>query len=170
MKSLFKPLLAASILSLSMASIATAQPSQGHDKQKHCMQKGEHGHHQNKMHSRHGERFLHGINLTEIQKDQLFELKHAEVPKMRAKMKERHQLKKELMQLSDNYSEDKAKAIADQLATIERDSVLARVHHHQQVLNLLTPEQRKQVADNKAKMKSYHDKSGKDKSDSEKTS
>jgi periplasmic protein CpxP/Spy len=156
MKPLFKPLLAATILSLTIASVATAKPSQGHEKQKHCMQKDEHGH-KDKMHSRDQLRFLHGIDLTDAQKDQIFELKHAEVPKMRAHMKARHQLKQELMQLSDNYSETKAKTIADKLATIERDSVLARVHHQQQVLNLLTPEQRKQVAENKEKFKQHRD-------------
>lgn len=160
MKSLFKPLLAATILSVSMAGVATAKPNQGHEKQHHCMQKGEHGHHQGKMHSRHGHRFLHGIDLTEVQKDQIFQLKHAEVPKMRARMKERRQLKQALMQLSDNYSEAKAKTLADQLATIERDSTLARVHHQQQVLNLLTPEQRKQVAEKKASFKKHREESG----------
>ncbi len=160
MKLLFKPLLAATILSLSMASVATAQPNQGHDKPHHCMQKGEHGHHKNMMHSGHQLRFLRGLDLTEAQKDKIFELKHAQVPKMREHMKARHQLKRELMQLSDQYSEDKARAIADQLAAIERDSILARVQHHQQVLNLLTPEQRKQVAENKAKFKKHHEPHG----------
>lgn len=160
MKSLLKPLLAATILSVSMAGFATAEPSQGHEKQHHCMQKGEHGHHKGKMLSRDDHRFLHGIDLTEAQKDQIFELKHAEVPKMRAHMKERRQLKQALMQLSDNYSEAKAKILADKLATIERDSILARVHHQQQVLNLLTPEQRKQVAEKKANFKKHREESG----------
>lgn len=160
MKSLLKPLLAATILSLTMASVATAKPNQDHDKPHHCSQKDERGHHKDMMHSGHHPHFLRGINLTDAQKDKIFELKHAEVPKMREHMKARHQLKKELMQLSDQYSEEKAKAIANKLATIERDSVLARAHHHQQVLNLLTPEQRKQVAENKEKFKRHHEKSG----------
>lgn len=159
MKLSLKPLLAATILSLTVAGAATAQANQHHDKRHHCMQKNGHGHyHKTSMHS-HQLRFLRGIDLSEAQKDKLFELKYAEVPKMRAQMKARHQLKKELMQLSDNYSENKAKSIADQLATIERDSILARVNHRQQVLSILTPEQRKQIAENKAKFKKHHQKS-----------
>ena len=75
------------------------------------------------------------------------------MPKKRALMKARRALKQELMALSDNYTEAKAIAIADQLATVERDSVLARAHHHQKVLNVLTPAQKKQVAENKEKFK-----------------
>jgi len=34
------------------------------------------------------------------------------------------------------------------------------VHHHQQILNLLTPEQRKQVAEKKANFKKQREESG----------
>jgi periplasmic protein CpxP/Spy len=46
---------------------------------------------------RHGHRFLHGIDLTDAQKDQIFELKHAEATKIRAQIKKRRKLKQELM-------------------------------------------------------------------------
>jgi len=146
MKTLLKPLLAASVLSLALGSVAMAKPEQGRDKQYHSMQKQ--GHHRSDQ-----LRFLKGIDLTEAQKDQVFALTHAEMPKKRALMKARRALKQELMALSDNYTEAKAIAIADQLATVERDSVLARAHHHQKVLNVLTPAQKKQVAENKEKFK-----------------
>lgn len=145
MKNLLKPLLAATVLSLTLGSVAMAKPEQGRDKQRHSMQKQEHRSHQ--------PRFLKGIDLTDAQKDQIFALTHAEMPKKRALMKTRRALKQTLMSLADNYTEAKAIAIADQLAAVERDSVLARARHHQQVLKVLTPEQRKQVAENKEKFK-----------------
>jgi periplasmic protein CpxP/Spy len=157
MKALFKPLLAATILSLSIANVAMAKPNQGHDKPHHCAQKENHARHDKNMQFPHQPRFLRGIDLTDVQKDKLFELNYAEMPTLRSQMKARHQLKQELMQLSDNYSEEKAKTIADKLATLERDSVLARARHQQQVLSLLTPEQRKQVSENKEKFKQRRD-------------
>lgn len=161
MKLLFKSLIATTMLSLIMASVATANPDNPpYDKKYSCMHNSEHGpQHPSKMGPPHYLPFLHSINLTEAQKDKIFALEYAEMPKMRAQMKARYQLEKELMQLSDNYSESKANAIAEQLATLERDSVLAKVHHHQEVLNLLTPEQRKQAAEQKANFEKHHEKS-----------
>lgn len=154
MKTVFKPLLAATVLSLSMASVAMAKSSHEH-KTHHCKQKEAHVYHHKDMLLPHRPSFLKGIDLTETQKDQLFELRHSEIPKMRAQIKERHQLKKELMQLSENYSEANAKTIADKLASIERDAVLARAHHHQQLFSILTPTQRKQAAENIENIKKH---------------
>lgn len=153
MKTLLKPLLAATILSLSLGNVAMAKPNYGGDKPQHCMKKGDRGHHAKGKHFSHQPRFLRGIDLTDKQKDQIFALTHAEMPKKRDMMKERKQLKQALMQLSDNYTEAKAVKIADQLAALERESVLARARHQHKIMSLLTAEQKKQVSENKEKFK-----------------
>lgn len=166
MKTLLKPLLAATLLSLTMGSAAMAKPSHGGDKTHHCTQKSDRGHHAKGMQKPHQPRFLKGIDLTDTQKDQIFALTDNQVPKMREHMQARRALKKELRALSGNYSEAKVKVIADKLAVLERDSVLARARHQHSIMNLLTAAQKKQVAENKDKFKQRHD----SKSDNEKVS
>jgi len=157
MKTVFKPLLAATILSLSLGGVAMAEPYQDNQRSQNCMKKSDRGHHAKSMKRGHQPRFLKGIDLTDTQKDQIFALTHKQVPKMRGYMKARRALKEELSVLSSNYSEAKAKEIADKLANLERDSVLARARHQYEIMNLLSAEQKQQAAENKAKFKQRRD-------------
>ncbi len=154
MKNLIKPLLVATVLSLAIGNTAMAEPN--HQSKRHCMQKSSHKHHAKNVERSHQPRFLKGIDLTEEQKDQIFAIKHAEVPKARERMKARHTLKQELMAMSDNFNEGSAKVIADKLAAIESEGILARAQNHQKILNLLTPAQKKQVSENRQKFKERH--------------
>ncbi len=60
----------------------------------------------------HMPRFLHGLNLSDAQRDKIFELMHAQMPAMREKAKGLHKANMELRQLemSPDYSEAKVKA------------------------------------------------------------
>lgn len=92
--------------------------------------------------------FLHGLTLSETQKDQVFELMHKQAPTMRDKAKASHQAMDELRQLSlsDNYDEARAKKLARNAADAQSEMTLLRMQSDQKILALLTPEQRKELA------------------------
>ncbi|HSH73115.1 MAG TPA: Spy/CpxP family protein refolding chaperone [Methylophilaceae bacterium] len=93
--------------------------------------------------------YLRGVDLTEAQRDKLFNLMYAQIPTMREQGKLRHKTMQELRAVSNAESFDDAKAqqLAAQLASIEKDMVLARARNDAKVFAILTPEQRKQVED-----------------------
>ncbi len=154
-----KTLLAATLLSLTMGSVALANPDQPpRGKPNQCMQKSGAGHH-----GAMGMKppFLRGIALSDTQKDKVFALTHAEVPKMRDRMKAMRSLKEEMRTLveSNQFSNAKANNIANQIAQLKKESVLAKANQHHNILNILTAEQREQVLKNKEKFKKRHAKS-----------
>ncbi|MDP3608354.1 MAG: Spy/CpxP family protein refolding chaperone [Methylophilus sp.] len=152
MNTTFKTLLAAACITIAATSLAVAEHSETGDKPHYCVK----GHHQNLPHAGvHGfgqPHFLHGIALTAEQEDKLFALHHAEVPKIRAQMKQRQQLNQALRELSQAtpFDEAKANTIADKLATLERESAFNRARTESKVLAVLTLEQREQAIKNKA--------------------
>jgi len=104
--------------------------------------------------------YLRGVDLTEAQRDKLFNLMYAQLPTMREQGKLRHKTMQELRALSNAESFDDAKAqqLAAQLATLEKDMVLARARNDAKVFAILTPEQRQQVQDaRKAREERGHD-------------
>lgn len=155
-------LLTTACLTLAVSGVAQAEPKhEGGDKPNHCMKGGHHGKHGMGMgKGAHGKPpFLHGIQLTSEQDDKLFALTHAEAPKMRDHMKQRHQLKQELMALSQaaTFDEGKAKQLADKLANLEREGALNHARFDSKVFGLLTPEQREQALKNKAEHEKARD-------------
>lgn len=147
-------LLTTACLTLAMTGVAQAEPQhEGGDKPNHCMKGDHHGKHGMSMGAHGKPPFLHGITLTSEQDDKLFALTHAETPKMREHMKQRHQLKKELMSLShaNGFDEGKAKQLADKLANLEHDGALNHARFDNKVFSILTPEQREQALKNKAR-------------------
>lgn len=100
--------------------------------------------------------FLHELDLSEAQQDKIFDIMHALEPQMREKAKAAHKARHELheMSLSDKFDEARARALADTAARAEADMSLLRARSMQQVLALLTPEQRKQAADLKQRFES----------------
>jgi protein CpxP len=161
--STFKRLvLAASVAAaLPFAAMATGTYAQGmpdgqgrpggpmqHGGMEHHMHGGHHhGHHG------HGMRFLHGIKLTEAQRDKIFALRYAQMPAMREKMKAIHKAHEELRGLatSPQYDEGRAKAAVDAAARAKADLTLMRIRSTHEVYALLTPEQRAQVEQMKAR-------------------
>lgn len=156
-KKILKPLLAASILSLTIGGVAIAKPNHDQDKpDRHCMKKEMKGNKSMSMHFLHKPFFLHGIELTSDQEDKVFALTHAEVPKIRDRMKTKHQLKQELMILvqTNEFNEPKAKELAEKLADIEKEDALGKARTDHRILNVLNAEQRAQVLKNKEQLKS----------------
>lgn len=94
---------------------------------------------------------LRGLNLTEAQRDKVFEIMHAQAPAMREKGKAMFKAQADLRALtaSPDYSEAKARSLADAAAKTMADMTLARAQAERQVYDVLTPEQRKQLAEMK---------------------
>jgi Spy/CpxP family protein refolding chaperone len=94
---------------------------------------------------------LRGLNLTEAQQDKVFEIMHAQAPVMREKAKALCKAETDLQALTSapDYSEAKARSLADEAAKAMSEMTLARAKADRQVFEVLTPEQRKQLAEAK---------------------
>ncbi len=162
--STFKRLALAAAIALPFTAMASGAYAQGmpdgkggpdgpmkHGGMEHHMHHGHHhGHH---GHHGHGMRFLHGIKLTEAQRDKIFAIRYAQIPAMREKMKAMHKAHEELRGLatSPQYDEGRAKAAVDAAARAKADLTLMRIRSTHEVYALLTPEQRAQVEQMKAR-------------------
>ncbi|WP_265946840.1 Spy/CpxP family protein refolding chaperone [Dechloromonas sp. A34] len=96
-------------------------------------------------------RHLRALNLTEPQQDKVFEIMHAQAPVMRDKAKVLRKAEGDLRALTaaPDYSEAKARGLADEAAKAMAEMSLARAKGDRQVFEVLTPEQRKQLAEMK---------------------
>lgn len=102
-------------------------------------------------------RMLRGLDLTEAQRDKIFEIRHAQAPARRAQMKAVHAARKDLRELAmaPNYDAAKAQASADAFAKAMSQLALMRVDAARKVLAVLTPEQRKQLDERRAQRKAH---------------
>jgi Spy/CpxP family protein refolding chaperone len=97
-------------------------------------------------------RALRGLDLTEAQRDKIFDLSYKQMPTLRDKVKELRTAREELRTLSrtDAYDEAKVKALTEQAAgtMAELAQLHARTEH--EIYSLLTPEQRKDLSERQA--------------------
>lgn len=97
--------------------------------------------------------FLHGLSLSDDQRDRIFDLMHAQAPTMHDQAKAIHKTLIELRRLSmsGEYSETRAKVLAE--ANAQAIAVMAQMHARtdNQIYQILTPEQRKQVEEQKTR-------------------
>ncbi len=139
----FKQALLASFIAISLPTAAIAHAEHDGDKSQHCERGGlaQHGMHDGKP------PYLHGLDLTSAQEDQLFNLNYAQVPAMRNQHKQHQQLMEELHATaqSEKFDDIKAQQLADKAAKLEKEKVLAMARHDAKVFALLTPEQRKKA-------------------------
>ncbi|HSG23966.1 MAG TPA: Spy/CpxP family protein refolding chaperone [Azonexus sp.] len=98
-----------------------------------------------------GPHYLRGLNLTEAQRDKVFEVMHAQAPLMREKAKAHQAAEAELRKLAagPDFSEAKARGLADNLGKSVGEMALARAKSDRQIFDILTPEQRQQLAEMK---------------------
>lgn len=91
--------------------------------------------------------FLHGVTLTEEQRDKVFEIMHAQIPALRTREKELRQSHEALLRvsLSGEFDDLKAKTLADAGARALAEIALTRARLDHKVYRLLTSEQRKQI-------------------------
>lgn len=100
--------------------------------------------------------FLHGLNLSEAQRDKIFSLLHAQAPLMREQAKTAHKAQADLRALatSGEYDDAKAQALAESGARAMAEMAVLHARSDHQIYALLTPEQRKQAEEMKAKFES----------------
>ena len=93
--------------------------------------------------------FFRGLELSEAQEDKIFAILHAEAPYLREQFKTAGKAREALRALaaSDKYDDAKAAALANEAATAEANIALQHVRTEQKLLAVLTPEQRKQQAE-----------------------
>ncbi|KPK08429.1 MAG: hypothetical protein AMJ64_03420 [Betaproteobacteria bacterium SG8_39] len=111
------------------------------------------------MHQRGGRghdsamRMLRGLDLSEAQRDQIFEIRHAQAPAMRAQMKALHAARQDLRELAlaPEYDAAKAQASADALAKATSQMALMRIESMRKLLAVLTPEQRQKLDERRAR-------------------
>jgi len=96
--------------------------------------------------------YLHSLNLSEAQRDKVFEIMHGQAPAMRDKGKAVRHAEEALRALarSPDYSEAKARELSDGAAKAMAEMSLAHLKVERQVYEILTPEQRKKLAEVKA--------------------
>lgn len=100
-----------------------------------------------------GMRMLRGLNLTEAQRDQVFSLMHKQAPAAREQGKAIQKARQELrtLAMSAQYDDARAKTLADSIAAATAEMALTRARTGQEIYKLLTPEQRKQADDMRAR-------------------
>ncbi|MGE5385062.1 MAG: Spy/CpxP family protein refolding chaperone [Betaproteobacteria bacterium] len=94
-----------------------------------------------------------GIKLSEEQQDKLFSIMHAAAPTMHEQMKALRKAQEELRTLAraPRFDEAAAQRQADTIARATAELAMLRVRTERQGYELLTPEQRKQLAEAPAK-------------------
>jgi Spy/CpxP family protein refolding chaperone len=91
--------------------------------------------------------FLHGMELTEQQDDKIFALLHAQEPELREQFKiagKSHEALRALG-MSGKYDDAKAVALTQAAAQAMARIALDQIRTEQQILAILTPEQRQKV-------------------------
>lgn len=106
---------------------------------------------------------LRALNLSEAQNDKVFDLMHAQAPVMREKMKAARKAEEALREFAGapDYSEAKARALADTAAQRMADVSFERLRMEHEIFVLLTPEQRQKLAELKASGRDRHRHGGK---------
>jgi Spy/CpxP family protein refolding chaperone len=97
--------------------------------------------------------FLHGIDLSESQEDKLFQLMHGQAPYLREQQRAHEKAMRALHALgkAEKFDDAAAARLAQSAAQAQANLTLAHIRTHQRVLALLTPEQRKQLEERKAR-------------------
>lgn len=93
--------------------------------------------------------FLHGVDLTEAQQDKVFAILHAQAPYLREQGKAAAKAHEALraMGRAEQYDDAKAAALAKEAATAMANIALQHVRTEQKLLGVLSPEQRKKLAE-----------------------
>ncbi|QID16722.1 Spy/CpxP family protein refolding chaperone [Nitrogeniibacter mangrovi] len=139
--------LAASSIALAVPFVAQARPGGGDSGfggcgshgQRMAMAWGQGGH--------HGGGLLRTLDLSEAQRDKIFELRHALAPQMHEEMKTVRSASQALrgMMQQDAYDEAKVKALTEQRAAAMSRMAQLRLRNQHEIYQLLTAEQREQL-------------------------
>jgi periplasmic protein CpxP/Spy len=92
---------------------------------------------------------LRGVDLTDEQRDKVFDIQYAQQPAMRDRMKEMTRSREEIGKLvaSKSFDVKRVRELAGAQAKIMTDLIVLHAETDNKIYNLLTPEQQKQYAD-----------------------
>jgi Spy/CpxP family protein refolding chaperone len=152
MKKFIAGLFLASTVALPLTTFAT--PAAPEATGKACCEHADRGHHgkhgfQGRDHARDGKPFfLRGLTLSTEQDGKLQALLQAQQPALQAKHDAARKATRALhaLGLDGKVDEQQAQRLAQAAATANADAAVTRARLHAQVLQLLTPEQRQQIA------------------------
>ena len=121
----------------------------------HWRQDGERHHHGERSHGvrGHGDRFLRGLDLSDEQRDRIFEIRHAAAPKMREQAKVLRESRGEFatLALSADYDEAKVRALADRNAQAMSEMAQLRARSLNEIYTVLTPEQQAKLKERQSR-------------------
>ena len=91
---------------------------------------------------------LHGLDLGESQRDEVFRTMHAQAPALRERMKAVHKARAELRAyaLSADFDAKRAQALAEALGRAATAAAVLRAETANRIYRLLTPEQQARIA------------------------
>lgn len=159
-KTLLKPFAAASLVALTLGAAAPAQadpdgpggcrPSPGGHQRQDPIGFGRFGGDESGP-------MLRGLDLSEAQRDRLFELRHAQEPRQHELMKQLRASREALQTLarSDNFDAGKARTLADNHAKAVSEMAMARAEFESKLRAMLTPEQRKTLDERQARRQQH---------------
>ncbi|PLC41862.1 peptidase [Ralstonia pickettii] len=99
-----------------------------------------------------GAPFLRGLALSEEQRDKIFAIEYAQMPEAREQRKAIEHARRDLHQMvaSGQYDEARARSLTETLGRAVAREAQLRAQAGAKVMQVLTPEQRKQIADREA--------------------
>jgi periplasmic protein CpxP/Spy len=108
---------------------------------------GHHGAHEGQMMP--GAMQLHGLDLTDAQRDNVFSIMHEQAPKLHEQMGRMHKAQAALREMAQSGKLDDAKAgaLSQEIGSAAAAMALLHARAHVQVAAMLTPEQRKLLAE-----------------------
>jgi Spy/CpxP family protein refolding chaperone len=139
-KSILAAALAAGIAGLAVAAPASARPHEGYGYGVEGPGFEGRGGHRGEL----GGRMMRELNLSDAQRDKMFEIRHAAQPAMREKMNEFRKNRIALREAATakDYDAPRVRQLADEGAKLQADLTVMRVETQQKALAVLTPEQR----------------------------
>ena len=148
-KSIVSKLFLSCLLTLSIPLVASAEAQSeenpGHD---FAHQFSTEGHMEHHFGNKGGEfHFPSGIDLTESQRDQIFSIKHKQEALFyeQGKIVRKAHIELHKLVTSDQYDDDKAKAMTEKLGKAIGNIKFLQVQEKHQIYALLTPEQRNYI-------------------------
>ena len=93
--------------------------------------------------------FLRGLNLTQEQRDKIFDITYAQIPTLRKTGEQMRDLRRQVMDmtLSDKYDAAKLKQLVEQQSQLQAKMQIAMADSRHQIYQVLTADQRKQLAE-----------------------
>ena len=96
--------------------------------------------------------FLRGLKLSEEQRDKIFAIHYAQMPEAREQRKAIEHARRDLHQMvaSGQYDEARARSLTESLGRAVAREAQLRAQADAKIMQVLTPEQRKQVGEREA--------------------